>query len=109
MPKLSFVQKHTPLAGVILQVFSHPGTKFLAVRKTTARVKAATLLRRKCVYVLQDPVVFSGSLRQNLDPFSRHADEEVWRSLELAHLKEFIQDLPQGLQYRCGEGGEALR
>ena len=31
--------------------------------------------------------MFSGTLRINLDPFDKHTDEEIWKALELAHLK----------------------
>ena len=61
------------------------------------------------VHFFQDPVVFSGSLRMNLDPFDKHTDEELWQSLEHAHLKGFVQGLSAGLQYECTEGGENLR
>lgn len=57
----------------------------------------------------QDPVLFSGSLRMNLDPFDGYTDEEVWRSLELAHLKNFVSGLPDKLNHECSEGGENLR
>lgn len=57
----------------------------------------------------QDPVLFSGSLRMNLDPFSQYSDEEVWTSLELAHLKGFVSALPDKLNHECAEGGENLR
>lgn len=58
---------------------------------------------------LQDPVLFSGSLRMNLDPFDAYSDEEVWGALELAHLKHFVSGLPDKLNYECSEGGENLR
>lgn len=57
----------------------------------------------------QDPVLFSGSLRMNLDPFSKYSDEEVWTALELAHLKDFVSSLPDKLNHECAEGGENLR
>lgn len=57
----------------------------------------------------QDPVLFSGSLRMNLDPFSQYSDEEVWMALELAHLKGFVSALPDKLNHECAEGGENLR
>jgi len=59
--------------------------------------------------LLQDPVLFSGSLRMNLDPFDNYTDEEVWNSLELAHLKNFVSNLPDKLNHECSEGGENLR
>lgn len=57
----------------------------------------------------QDPILFSGSLRMNLDPFDQHSDEDIWRSLELAHLKNFVSALPDKLNHECAEGGENLR
>ena len=54
-------------------------------------------------------MIFSGSLRQNLDPFTVHTDDELWTSLELAHLKKFVCNLTEGLDYECGEGGGAMR
>ncbi|KAK2533376.1 Abcc1 [Columba guinea] len=65
-------------------------------------------LRFKITIIPQDPVVFSGSLRMNLDPFDQHSDEDVWRSLELAHLKNFVSSLPDKLNHECAEGGENL-
>lgn len=44
----------------------------------------------------------------NLDPFNRHTDEEIWRALENAHLKAFIQQLPLKLDHEVSEGGENL-
>ncbi|KAL1778841.1 multidrug resistance-associated protein 1 [Sigmodon hispidus] len=65
-------------------------------------------LRFKITIIPQDPVLFSGSLRMNLDPFSQYSDEEVWMALELAHLKGFVSALPDKLNHECAEGGENL-
>ncbi|XP_064224388.1 multidrug resistance-associated protein 1-like [Aotus nancymaae] len=65
-------------------------------------------LRFKITIIPQDPILFSGSLRMNLDPFSQYSDEEVWTSLELAHLKDFVSALPDKLDHKCAEGGENL-
>ncbi|XP_008584452.1 PREDICTED: multidrug resistance-associated protein 1 [Galeopterus variegatus] len=65
-------------------------------------------LRFKITIIPQDPVLFSGSLRMNLDPFSQYSDEEIWMSLELAHLKDFVSGLPDKLNHECAEGGENL-
>ena len=54
-------------------------------------------------------MIFSGSLRLNLDPFNEHTDEEIWKVLDYGHLSEFVKSLKEGLEYECGESGEALR
>lgn len=58
---------------------------------------------------MQDPVIFSGTLRMNLDPFNEHTDRALWSALEHAHLKSFVEGLPAKLSYECGEGGQNLR
>ena len=61
------------------------------------------------LFLPKDPVVFCGTLRENLDPLNLHSDQEIWTALEHAHLKSFVQSLKEGLEYECGEGGESLR
>ncbi|RUS76188.1 hypothetical protein EGW08_016032 [Elysia chlorotica] len=65
-------------------------------------------LRSRITILPQDPVLFSGSLRMNLDPFDTYDDPTLWRALEHAHLKAFVQGTQTGLQYQCGEGGQNL-
>ena len=57
----------------------------------------------------QDPVLFSGSLRFNVDPADQFTDAEVWTALEHAHLKGFVVNLPDALMYEAGEDGQNLR
>lgn len=65
-------------------------------------------LRSRITIIPQDPVLFSGTLRMNLDPFESYSDEEVWRSLENAHLSAFVSTLGDRLQHPIAEGGENL-
>ena len=44
-----------------------------------------------------------------MDPANKYTDEEVWTSLEQAHLKFYVSGLKEGLEYECGEDGENLR
>ncbi|XP_064405656.1 multidrug resistance-associated protein 1-like [Halichondria panicea] len=65
-------------------------------------------LRSRITIIPQDPVLFSGTLRVNLDPFDTNTDQEVWSALESAHLSTFVSSLEKGLQHEVAEGGENL-
>ena len=54
----------------------------------------------------QDPHLFSGSVRFNLDPFAKYSDVEIWSALEDAQIKEFILSDPLGLLKTVDEGGK---
>ncbi|XP_067291499.1 ATP-binding cassette sub-family C member 2 [Pseudorasbora parva] len=54
-------------------------------------------LRSRLQIISQVPVLFSGPLRANLDPFAQHTDAQVWLALELCHLKEHVRQLPAQL------------
>uniref|UniRef100_A0AAG5CWJ4 ABC-type glutathione-S-conjugate transporter n=2 Tax=Anopheles atroparvus TaxID=41427 RepID=A0AAG5CWJ4_ANOAO len=65
-------------------------------------------LRSRLTIIPQDPVLFSGTLRMNVDPFNNFSDDQVWKALELSHLKAFVKGLPAGLAHEIAENGENL-
>ncbi|KAK4399407.1 ABC transporter C family member 2, partial [Sesamum angolense] len=65
-----------------------------------------TDLRKVLSIIPQSPVLFSGSIRFNLDPFGEHNDPDLWEALERAHLKDVIRRSASGLDAEVFEGGE---
>ncbi|NXD28350.1 MRP1 protein, partial [Spelaeornis formosus] len=63
-------------------------------------------LRTKITIISQDPVLFSGSLRMNLDPLNQYTDADTWTALKLTQFKNFVADSPEKLEYECTEQGE---
>ncbi|XP_069618885.1 ATP-binding cassette sub-family C member 9 isoform X2 [Ranitomeya imitator] len=63
-------------------------------------------LRSRLSIILQDPVLFSGSIRLNLDPECKCTDDRLWEALEIAQLKNLVKALPGGLDAMVTEGGE---
>ncbi|XP_042302448.1 ATP-binding cassette sub-family C member 8 [Sceloporus undulatus] len=63
-------------------------------------------LRSRLSIILQDPILFSGTIRFNLDPENKCTDSMLWEALEIAQLKHVVKALPGGLDAIVTEGGE---
>jgi len=65
-------------------------------------------LRSRLDIIPQDPTLFMGTLRSNLDPYSRKTDQEVWKVLHETGLAELVKNYPLGLLSPVSDGGANL-
>ncbi|XP_074435934.1 ATP-binding cassette sub-family C member 10 isoform X4 [Larus michahellis] len=64
-------------------------------------------LRSRLAIIPQDPFLFSGSIRENLDPQGKRTDAELHEVLEQCHLRDAITQMG-GLDSEVGERGKSL-
>ncbi|KAA6390531.1 MAG: putative Multidrug resistance-associated protein [Streblomastix strix] len=62
-------------------------------------------VRRSIAIIPQDPTLFTGTLRYNLDIANRCNDDKIWEILNMVEMNEVVASLPLGLDTQVAEGG----
>ncbi|KAI9350735.1 P-loop containing nucleoside triphosphate hydrolase protein [Obelidium mucronatum] len=65
-------------------------------------------LRSRIAVIPQDPVLLTGTIRSNLDPFNKRTDEEIYQALKAVHLGQKIEEMPAKLDTLIVENGRAF-
>uniref|UniRef100_A0A1I7VPR0 Multidrug resistance-associated protein lethal(2)03659 n=1 Tax=Loa loa TaxID=7209 RepID=A0A1I7VPR0_LOALO len=65
-------------------------------------------LRRAMAVIPQDPMLFAGTIRFNVDPNNEFTDDQIWMSLEKTYLKDMVSSLDQKLNSLVTEGGRNI-
>ena len=90
--------------GVALFRMPEPEGRVLIDAQDISQLNLQTS-RRAMAAISQNPLLFSGSIRSNLDPFSRLSDADLWAALEQVQLKTLIEELPGQLLFILKESG----
>ena len=91
----------------LLRIIEPRGGKILINSVDTRQIGLATL-RGSLGLVPQDPMLFTGTLRFNLDPFNVYTDQHIRSAIQLAQLDACLKKLPGGLDHSVSEEGGNL-
>ncbi|KAI1315640.1 hypothetical protein EDD11_000533 [Mortierella claussenii] len=119
LKKVSFIVRPGEKIGVVGKMGSGKTTLLISLLRVVEAAEGKILiddvdvreiglqdLRSKIAIIPQEPVLFVGTIRSNLDPFHRRTDEEIWAALDAVHLSDNIkQNMPYKLETPIIENG----
>lgn len=83
------------IVSTLFRLYDFDGDIFIDNRNITSL--SLDYLRSKIAIIPQDPILFSGTIRTNIDPFSNYSDADIWSVLEQVHMKSKITNLNQSV------------
>jgi len=85
-----------------------PGGGYIAIDGVNIARIGLRQLRRRLAIIPQDPMLFTGTIRSNLDPFSEYTDDDLWQSLKAVSLSNYVSEQPNQLDSTVTENGDNL-
>lgn len=95
------------LMTALFRIVEPVGGRVIIDGVDTRAIGLRALRSRLCI-IPQEPVLFSASLRYNIDPFDEYTDAAIWQALEAVQLRAAVESMPAGLQEVVAEGGASL-
>jgi len=119
LKKLNLTINHGEKIGIVGRTGSGKSTTLLALFRIINPAEGSitidgintidmhlSTIRSALTIIPQEPTLFTGSLRYNIDPVNRYSDEEIWSALKLTHLDSVVHELPGELDGIVAEGGD---
>eukprot|EP01004_Peranema_trichophorum_P006811 NODE_5616_length_991_cov_50.604839_g5040_i0.p1 GENE.NODE_5616_length_991_cov_50.604839_g5040_i0~~NODE_5616_length_991_cov_50.604839_g5040_i0.p1 ORF type:complete len:312 (-),score=62.62 NODE_5616_length_991_cov_50.604839_g5040_i0:54-932(-) len=85
--------KSSLLLALFRLLFPEKGCGRIIIDSIDTSTIPLQFLRSHLAIIPQDPVMFSGTVRRNLDPLSQHSEDKIWKAIEMAQLKSAINNL----------------
>ncbi|CAG9825249.1 unnamed protein product [Phaedon cochleariae] len=79
------------IISTLFRLYSYEGQ--ITIGKADIQTIPLTFYRSKIAIIPQEPLLFTGTIRANIDPFHRHEDEDIWRAIEKVKLKHLVPTL----------------
>lgn len=95
------------LASALFRILE-PAEGFIYIDGLDIHKMGLSDLRSRLSIIPQDPFLFEGTFRDNLDPIKEYSDLDIWDALQKSNLKQFVEKLPMQLESHIVENGENL-